>query len=269
MVAWTSKTEEFLRGEIPITQQLAEETNEMFERRQATSCLPPEKFWCLICCACGKPTHDMKEGSCFSPQAAAHADAVVRTAFVVDTSKEEKDGKHSALCLKVATNTQSVLTQLQEIAEKHKMEGRGIAQVYPGVMWGEGHRKLKNKLEICDANLFALELSLTQGKQPDNIELYGCKVYGTDHDMGGCERKYGAEPRVQVQLSLQLANESTLNVLPEGKDELIVVMNHEECQMQIDPDGTMSLTGGDLDQHIGKQMRAFYGDEGEKSSQSR
>ena len=137
MVAWTSKTEEFLRGEIPTTQQLAEEATEVFERRQATSCLPPEKFWCLICCACGKPTHNMAEGSCFPPQAAAHADAVVRTAFGVDTSEEDTEGRYPALCLKVATNTQSVLTQLQDVAEKHNMGSEGIAQVYPGVMWGQ------------------------------------------------------------------------------------------------------------------------------------
>jgi hypothetical protein len=105
----------------------------------------------------------------------------VRTAFVVDTSEEETEGKHPALCLKVATNTQSVLTQPQEVAEKHNMEG--IAQVYPGAMWGESHLKCKNKMEICDASLFALELGITQGKHAysaaNRVELYAYKDWCT------------------------------------------------------------------------------------------
>jgi hypothetical protein len=85
-MAWSSVMEEFMQGKIGVVKLVMGEHAEDFRERQARTCLPDEKHWGHICCACGEATHSMEDecGECISPQAAAHADAFVRTAFQVE-----------------------------------------------------------------------------------------------------------------------------------------------------------------------------------------
>ena len=81
----------------------------------------------------------------------------------------------------------------------------------------------------AEADFFAAVLSCTKGglaySNPDRVEVYGSTVYGTPYQTDGAEDltyRVGTEQR-KVQVSLQLANESTLNTLRRGNRELTVV----------------------------------------------
>ena len=57
-----------------------------------------------------------KCGECISPQAAAHADAFVRTAFQVAVDGTITNEDNTELCLKVTEHTLLVLERLNEVA---------------------------------------------------------------------------------------------------------------------------------------------------------
>ena len=65
--AWDNKMEEFMQCGIEPVAQQSEETVEDFRERQARACLPEDKHWKYICCACGEAAHDTACGSCISP----------------------------------------------------------------------------------------------------------------------------------------------------------------------------------------------------------
>ena len=104
----------------------------------------------------------------------------------------------------------------------------------------------------------------------DHVDSYNSTVYGTDYNVDGLDLTYGAGPQdTQAQLSLQLVNEGTLGMFAKGTNELIVVKDWGRCEMQLNPDGTMSLTRVGIDQwETGTQMRAFCGDQNELASRS-
>ena len=92
-----------------------DKNTEDFRARQARACLPEEKHWKHICCVCGEATHNIADecGECISPQAAAHADALVRTAFQVDVDETITSENNMELCLKVTRHTLKVLERLR------------------------------------------------------------------------------------------------------------------------------------------------------------
>ena len=70
-------------------------------------------------------------------------------------------------------------------------------------------------------------------------------------------------------MSLQLANERTLNTLMKGKDELTMVRDWEQrCQVELGSDVTMPPRETKL-WESGTQVRVFYGTPNELSSQSK
>ena len=116
-------------------------------------------------------------GECISPQAAAHADAFVRTAFQVDVDETITNGDNTELCLKVTEHTLQVLERLNEAAEKNGTQRQRTAMtyLYPGVVWGE-NRDGEHKCEVDNASFFATELGVTKGKftyeTPEHQEVY-------------------------------------------------------------------------------------------------
>ena len=220
--AWDNKMEEFMQHRIEAVVRQSEETVKEFRERQARACLPEEKHWKYICCACGGAAHDTACGSCISPQSAAHADAFVRTAFRVEldeTIEKEEDGK-AELCLKVTKYTLQVLEELRTTTKECGAETTAMAHLYPGVVWGE--KQVEGETcEIENADFFAAVLSCTKGGlafgNPDKMEVYAGTVYGTPYQADGVEDltyRVGTEQR-KVQVSLQLADESTLNTIKE------------------------------------------------------
>ena len=267
--AWDSKMKEFMQRGIEAVAQQPKETMREFRERQARACLPEERHWKYICCACGGAAHDATCGSCISPQSAAHADAFVRTAFRVeldDTIEEGEDGRVE-LCLKATSDTLYVLKELQATTGEGGTETTTMAHLYPGVVWGE--KQVEGETcEIENADFFAAVLSCTKGglafDNPDKMEVYTGTVHGTPYQTDGVEDltyRVGTEQQ-KVQVSLQLANESTLNTLKEGDRELTVVRDWERCQLELESDGTVSTrqaeTGGVLWSE-GTQVRVFYG----------
>ena len=173
--AWAVKMEEFMQRRIEEVQQTTGETMERFRERQARSCLPEEKHWKHICCACGEATHDSREeacGECVSPPSAAHTDAMVRTAFKVDVDETIAKGKHEELCLKVTKHTRYVLTQLLETASDRGIETTAIAHLYPGVVWGKKQIK-RRKCEIENVG-FSQQNWAPRGADP-HMKVWRCR----------------------------------------------------------------------------------------------
>ena len=267
--AWDSKMEEFMQRRIEAVVQQPKETMREFRERQARACLPEEKHWKYICCACGGAAHDAACGSCISPQSAAHADAFVRTAFRVEldeTIEEGEDGRVE-LCLKATNDTLQVLKELRTTTKECGAETTTMAHLYPGVVWGE--KQVEGETcEIENADFFAAVLSCTKGglafDNPDKMEVYAGTVHGTPYQTDGVEDltyRVGTEQQ-KVQVSLQLANESTLNTLKEGDHELTVVRDWERCQLELESDGTVSTRQAEIGEALwseGTQVRVFYG----------
>ena len=248
-MAWTSKKEEFMQRKVEKVEFRRGELMEDFRERQARACLSDEKYWKHICCACGEATHDMKDecGECISPQAAAHADAFVRTAFQVAVDETITSENNTELCLKVTKHTLQVLEQLQEAASDcgTRRQCTAMTHLYPGVVWSEKQVK-RHKCEVENANFFATELGVAKGRftyeNPESVEVYEGTVYGTSYQTDGVDDlTYGVGTTQQkVQVSLQLVNEGALNTLMEGDDELTMVKDWERCQVELGPSGTMS-----------------------------
>jgi hypothetical protein len=148
----------------------------------------------------------------------------VRTACRVEldeTIEKEEDGR-AELCLKVTKYTLQVLEELRTTTKERGVETTAMAHLYPGVVWGE--KQVEGETcEIENADFFAAVLSCTKGglafDNPDKMEVYAGTVHGTPHQADGVEDltyRVGTEQR-KVQVSLQLANESTLNTLNRGK----------------------------------------------------
>ena len=51
-MAWTSKKEEFMQRKVERVEFRRGELMKDFRERQARACLPDEKYWKHICCAC-------------------------------------------------------------------------------------------------------------------------------------------------------------------------------------------------------------------------
>ena len=85
MEAWTQKKDQFLDHSIEVPNRRRDEMEEQWQAECARAFLPAEEHWERICCTCGNPVHKSEDGICFSPHAAAVADAVTRTAFITDT----------------------------------------------------------------------------------------------------------------------------------------------------------------------------------------
>ena len=181
----------------------------------------------------------------------------MRTAFrvEVDETIEKEDDDKAELCLKVTKHTLQVLKELRTTAKECGAETTTMAHLYPGVVWGE--KQVEGETcEIENADFFAAVLSCTKGglafDNPDKMEVYAGTVHGTPYQTDGVEDltyRVGTEQQ-KVQVSLQLANESTLNTLKEGERELTVVRDWERCQLELESDGTVSTrqaeTGGVL-----------------------
>ena len=163
--AWTVKMEEFMQRKIEKVEQRSEETAKDFRKRQARACLPEEKHWKHICCACGEATHDVTDecGECISPQSAAHADALVRTAFKVVVDEARTSESNTELWLKVTEHTLQALAKLRATANDCGTETTTMAHLYPGVVWGEKQIGRRKCCEIENADFFATELGITKG----------------------------------------------------------------------------------------------------------
>ena len=152
--AWTAKMEKCVQRRI-------DETTEDFRERQARACLPEEKHWKHICCACGEATHNIAD-ECreyISPQAIAHADALVRTAFQVDVDETITSENNMELCLKVTRHTLQVLERLRATHRcECGTETTTMAHLYPGVVWGTKQVGRRKCCDIENADLFYVRL---------------------------------------------------------------------------------------------------------------
>ena len=145
------------------------------------------------------------------------------------------------------------------------------------VPWADVSKKQvqRRRCEIENVSFFALELGTTKGEvayeELGRADTYVKTIYGTAHNANGTqELKYGTGTlQDTVQLSLELANESTLDMFVKDRNELAIVKDWDRCQMELDSDDMMSPK--ELDGELWKadtQVRVFYGGEGEESSQS-
>ena len=180
------------------------------------------------------------------------------------------------MCLKVTEHTLQVLEQLQGAASEcgTRRQCTTMTYLYPGVVWGEKQVK-RHKCEIENADFFATELGITKGRftyeNPESVEVYEGTVYGTPYQTDGVDDlTYGVGATQQkVQVPLQLVNESALNTLMEGDDELTMVKDWERCQVELGPSGAMSPRAVERELwEPGTQVRVFYGTAEEESSQS-
>ena len=163
--AWTVKMEEFMQRMTRKVEQRSGERTEDFRERQARACLPEEKYWKHICCSCGEATHNITDerGECISPQAAAHADALVRTTFQVVVDETITSENSMELCLKVTRHTLKVLERLRATQQQEcGAETTTMTHLYPGVVWGKrvGRRRC---CDIENADCFAADLGVTKG----------------------------------------------------------------------------------------------------------
>ena len=159
--AWTVKMEEFMQRRIEKVEHRSGETAEDFRERQARACLPEEKHWKHVCCVCDEAIHDIADecGECISPQAAAHADALVRTAFQVDVDETITSENNMELCLRVTRHTLQALERLRG-TQRHECgaETATMAHLHPGVVWGTKQVGRRKCCDIENADLFYVRL---------------------------------------------------------------------------------------------------------------